>query len=218
MQALLLCVALCGSDVHLYNENQYFVRVGRIENSKGEIVAKLANHEIYDADIRHDSADDDGKRLRLYSNLGYTFQGIPLYSNRLYNECVEIFREIETEIPKAQKCLKAHRQNVKELSGLVFSFPDKPVIKGKSNNTVFVIAMGYRQSCNKNEAPIPIGPQEVIGFTDKEHGIMYVTLSPDDDQSIALHEYIHKCGYDHCNVEEENRIFQCAKRAKDCKT
>ena len=71
------------------NPKIYFI------TSKDSVVVEILDYEFYNTNNRHSSEHDNGKRLRLKSKLGFTLENIPLYHNRFYNECIEIFLEIE---------------------------------------------------------------------------------------------------------------------------
>ena len=212
MQALLLSVVFCVSN--LDEPNKYFVFNDRIENNRKEIVVQLEKYDIYNTNFRHDSPHDDGRRLRLYSRLGYILENIPLYYNRFYNECVEIFLEIEKRIPQAYKCLKSNGQNAKEVSTLRFSFPKNPEIKEKDGSTFFGVDDAV--TCTEN-GQYKTGYMKAVGLYERDEDIIYVTLASSHYHWVTVHEYIHSCGYTHyCDesIEYEKKIFKCAKRVK----
>lgn len=210
--APLFCVFSFSSDPNLDELSRYRIIGNQIENKNNEQVAELFSWEIYNANNRHSSKYDDGRRLRLKSKQGYVLENIPLYHNRFYNECVEIFLEIERELPKAQLCMKKSGMQTADIKGLKFIFPYQPVIDEKDyQKTKFWCSNGY--SCTMDGKMIR-GAFWVAGLY-HGNGLMEVTLSPNHRHITSIHEYIHASGYKHyCDTDKilENKIFQCAER------
>ncbi|MEK7114959.1 MAG: hypothetical protein AAB847_01195 [Patescibacteria group bacterium] len=213
MDIVFLCFVF-GFSGDLDELNKYFVREYFIEDNNGKNIVQFADWEVYNTEKRHLSAHDNGKRLRLKSKLGYWLENIPLYHNRFYNECIEIFLEIERELPRAQLCMKNAEMNTADIKGLKFIFPYQPVIDEKdSQKTKFWCSNGY--SCTA-DGKMVIGAFWVNGIYHGK-GLMEVTLSPEYRHIISVHEYIHASGYTHyCDTDNslENKIFQCAERPR----
>lgn len=192
--------------------SDYQIIGNRIENESNRRVAELFGWEIYNTDNRHSSIHDDGKRLRLKSKLGYWLENIPLYHNRFYNECVEIFLEIEKELPKAYKCLKNHGQNAREIRTLKFSFPRNPELDLK-NETYFWVKNGITCTSDGREKT---GDMWALGLYERSSDTIFVTFHPNYYHILPVHEYIHSCGYGHVcgsDKKQEKINFQCAERA-----
>ncbi len=218
MYAILLTAFLATSQVSDLNDlNKYFVFQNRIENNQKKTIAKLAKFEIYVTNSRHSSKYDNGRRLRLYSHLGYTLENIPMYHNRFYNECIEIFLEIEEKIPKCYDCLRANGQQAREISGLRFSFPNNPEINKKTDITFFMADNAF--TCTQ-DGQFKTGPMKLAGLYEANEGVMYVTLSTNHYHWISAHEYIHASGYAHsCDKDLglERRTFKCAMKPQVAK-
>lgn len=215
MNAILLILVFSFSgDLNLDELSRYRIIGNQIENKNNEQVAELFNWEIYNTDSRHFSKHDNGRRLRLKSKQGYVLENIPLYHNRFYNECIEIFLEIEGELPRAQLCMKNAGMQTADIKGLKFIFPYQPIIDEKdSRKTKFWCANGY--SCTKDGKMIS-GSFWVSGIY-HGNGLMEITLNPNYRHIVSVHEYIHASGYKHyCDVDNslENKIFKCAERSQ----
>ncbi len=209
MNAFLLCLIFGWSgDLDLNEENKYQVNYHLdnpadvwIQDKDGYLVAKLIRYEIY----------NNNQRLKLYSKLGFTLENIPLNNSRFYNECIEVFLEIEREMPKAYQCLKSRGQNAKEINTLRFSFPLEPRLT-PSGLTQFWHPNAY--TCTK-DGVYKRGGMWLIGVYDPDSSLIFVTFHPRYYHILPVHEYIHACGYGHVcgeNPEQEKKNFMCAER------
>ena len=156
MSAILVVIVLLGADVKsdLNQKDNYFLNCNNpateywIENAQHQKIVDLARYELYQADFIHPFMDatgrlhDDGRRVRLYSKLGFTLDNIPTYDVRFYNEGIEIFRECEKRLPSAIACMKKNGQNTRSLEGLRFMMPETPVVDEKGY-THFWVPNGY---------------------------------------------------------------------------
>jgi hypothetical protein len=182
MRVWLIWLAIGFGDYDYLNEsNRYFLNYdGKeywIENIKKEKGALLEKYFIYETESRVDKYDD-GRRVKLVSKLGFTLDNIPLYNNRFYNECLEIFLEAEKFLPKAYVILKKNNLNTREIKTCRFSFPKKPVIDEK----------GYVKFWFQG---IWIWGATPLGEETAE-----VTLgAKNDPESVVIHEYIHMSGH-----------------------
>ncbi len=182
--------------------NKYQIIGDWIEDKNGNRVAEMIKYDLY----------DNNKRLKLYSRLGFSLTNIPMDNNRFYNECIEIFLEIEKELPLARQKMRDSRQNTREINGLKFSFPLKPVINS-DGFTYFWHPNAY--TCDK-DGTYKEGAMWLIGMYEPNTDLIFVTLHPNYHHFVSIHEYIHACGYGHvCNsdLEQEKRNFKYAERA-----
>jgi len=176
-----------------YKANLYVVK--ELDDSSKVIlldkktVSTLKNFSYY---------EEGGKReLKLVSKLGFVFKNIPTDNTYFFNECIATFLEGEELLPKAQEWLKANDYKSKDLTGLIFEFPDKPKISEKKGYTVFP----YGQKWISTGRGL-FGRQKgywttrwILGLADTGEIHAYVTYGYKHSCTIIVHEYIHLCGY-----------------------
>ncbi len=165
-----------------YKENS----VSHWIESGGEKITELAGYEIY----------DDGRKLRLISKLGFTFDNIPYQKGKehFFNEAVYCFIDAEKYLPLAEKCLRGGGFNIRAVSTVKLKFPDNAEINPITGTTRFkwrdIWVVGLTPAVGGNTAYVTWGPG-------KYH------------DNIAAHEYIHMCGY--ANDDHGKKVFECAK-------
>ncbi len=153
--------------------------------SHGKRITELASCEIY----------DNGRKIKLVSKLGFSFENIPYQKGkeRFFNEAIHCFIDAEKRLPLAYQCLKDNGFKTREIKTVKFSFPNSAEINPKTGTTRFWSDMW------------------VVGLTSSDRSMAYVTWGPSVSyDNVAAHEYIHMCGY---GAEfHDKEVFQCAKK------
>jgi hypothetical protein len=164
---------------------------------RGVKVAELADYQIYDR----------GRKLKLVSKLGFSFDNIPYQQSkeRFFNEAICCFVDAEQTLPLTAQCLRQNGFHVRPINTVKLRFPGNAEINPQSGHTRF---------WGKN-ALSPDGKTKgiwVVGLTLLAGGdTAYITWGPGKhNHNIAAHEYIHMCGYGTSYHDKE--VFKCAEK------
>ena len=158
-----------------------------IEDKDGKVLVKLKSFKVY----------DQGKKLKLYSNLGHSLDNIPINNEIYFNECIDVLLEGEKELPRTYWCLRNGGFSYRSLHGLRFSFPKNPERHINKNG------LEYTRFRNGDHWVVGMAPR--IGSN-----TAYVTMGPGKHKghSVIAHEYVHMCGYS--NGDHDKPVFNCA--------